>query len=215
MLEASADGGALKTARKGTSNYEITVYGKAAHAGLEPEKGANAGIELAHQILALDARSASGTDHGHADRAVGRHHGQHRARAGDGGGGRPGDQPRGAVAGGRADAGAHPPDPGDPAEGERRAEPSSPGGVLRGGPVRAGLPDREGSGHGTAAGDRRGRRLRRQLHRGGRLPDARRAGRAGRRRARAHEHVVVAEMPIRTKLLTELVASVLAGKGRG
>ncbi|MEV0583587.1 M20 family metallopeptidase [Nonomuraea sp. NPDC050310] len=53
VLEASADGGALKTARKGTSDYRVTVYGKAAHAGLEPEKGANAGIELAHQILAI------------------------------------------------------------------------------------------------------------------------------------------------------------------
>ncbi|MGW3370330.1 M20 family metallopeptidase [Streptosporangium canum] len=53
VLEASADGGALKTARKGTSDYAVTVYGRAAHAGLEPEKGANAAIELAHQILAV------------------------------------------------------------------------------------------------------------------------------------------------------------------
>lgn len=55
VLEASADGGALKTARKGTSDYRLTVHGRAAHAGLEPEKGANAGIELAHQILAIAA----------------------------------------------------------------------------------------------------------------------------------------------------------------
>ncbi|SFL23278.1 glutamate carboxypeptidase, partial [Streptosporangium canum] len=53
VLEASADGGALKTARKGTSIYELVVHGRAAHAGLEPEKGANAAIELAHQILAV------------------------------------------------------------------------------------------------------------------------------------------------------------------
>ncbi|WP_345682030.1 M20/M25/M40 family metallo-hydrolase, partial [Streptosporangium roseum] len=53
VLEAGADGGALKTARKGTSIYELVVHGRAAHAGLEPERGANAGIELAHQILAL------------------------------------------------------------------------------------------------------------------------------------------------------------------
>jgi glutamate carboxypeptidase len=53
VMEASADGGALKTGRKGTSLYKINVYGEAAHAGLEPEKGANAGIELAHQILAV------------------------------------------------------------------------------------------------------------------------------------------------------------------
>ncbi|MFC4534118.1 M20 family metallopeptidase [Sphaerisporangium dianthi] len=55
VLEASADGGALKTARKGISTYELVVHGRAAHAGLDPEKGINAGIELAHQILAVAA----------------------------------------------------------------------------------------------------------------------------------------------------------------
>ncbi|MEU5696192.1 M20 family metallopeptidase [Actinosynnema sp. NPDC020468] len=53
VLEASADGGALKTRRKGTSLYRVRVEGRAAHSGLEPEKGINAGVELAHQILAL------------------------------------------------------------------------------------------------------------------------------------------------------------------
>ncbi|MFF6955532.1 M20/M25/M40 family metallo-hydrolase [Streptomyces sp. NPDC008317] len=54
VLEASADGtGALKTARKGTSRYEVVVHGRAAHAGLEPEKGVNAAVEAAHQVLAL------------------------------------------------------------------------------------------------------------------------------------------------------------------
>ncbi|MDG4866202.1 M20/M25/M40 family metallo-hydrolase, partial [Streptomyces sp. T-3] len=57
VLEASADGGALKTARKGVSRYEIRVDGRAAHAGLEPERGVNAGIEAAHQILAVAALS--------------------------------------------------------------------------------------------------------------------------------------------------------------
>lgn len=52
VLEASGDGGALKTERKGVSLYRLTIVGRAAHAGLEPEKGINAGIELAHQILA-------------------------------------------------------------------------------------------------------------------------------------------------------------------
>jgi glutamate carboxypeptidase len=55
VLEASADGGALKTARKGTSLYEIDIAGRAAHAGLEPEKGINATVELAHQVLAVTA----------------------------------------------------------------------------------------------------------------------------------------------------------------
>ncbi|WP_194906759.1 M20 family metallopeptidase [Catenulispora rubra] len=53
VLEASADGGALKTARKGAGCHRLHVVGRAAHAGLEPERGANAAVELAHQILAI------------------------------------------------------------------------------------------------------------------------------------------------------------------
>ncbi len=53
VLEASADGGALKTERKGVSLYEVAVRGRAAHAGLEPHRGVNASIEAAHQILAV------------------------------------------------------------------------------------------------------------------------------------------------------------------
>ena len=53
VLEASASGGRLKTARKGVSDYLVTVHGRAAHAGLEPEKGINAAVEAAHQVLAL------------------------------------------------------------------------------------------------------------------------------------------------------------------
>lgn len=57
VTEASAEG-KLKTARKGTSNYVVEVTGLAAHAGLEPEKGIHAGLELARQILAIAALSA-------------------------------------------------------------------------------------------------------------------------------------------------------------
>ena len=53
VLEASADGGALKTARKGVAMYQLSVKGKAAHAGLEPWNGVNASVELAAQVLAL------------------------------------------------------------------------------------------------------------------------------------------------------------------
>jgi glutamate carboxypeptidase len=55
VLEAAADGGALKTARKGVSLYEVAVSGRAAHAGLEPEKGVNASVELAHLTIAAAA----------------------------------------------------------------------------------------------------------------------------------------------------------------
>ncbi len=42
--------GAVKTARKGVGGYQIKVTGKAAHAGLDFQKGANAIEELARQI---------------------------------------------------------------------------------------------------------------------------------------------------------------------
>lgn len=53
VLEGSAPGGALKTARKGVALYSLTVTGRAAHAGLEPWAGINASVELAAQILAI------------------------------------------------------------------------------------------------------------------------------------------------------------------
>ncbi len=49
VLEPSADG-ALKTRRKGTSWYHLTFTGRAAHAGLDPERGINASVEAAHFI---------------------------------------------------------------------------------------------------------------------------------------------------------------------
>jgi len=55
VLEPSLPGGALKTARKGCGSYELMVRGIAAHAGIEPEKGASAVQELAHQILRINA----------------------------------------------------------------------------------------------------------------------------------------------------------------
>ncbi|MFE7430817.1 M20/M25/M40 family metallo-hydrolase [Streptomyces sp. NPDC057545] len=62
VLEAS-ERGALKTARKGVSSYELGIAGRAAHAGLEPHRGINTTTELAHQVLALSALAdpATGT----------------------------------------------------------------------------------------------------------------------------------------------------------
>ncbi len=54
VLEASLDG-KVKTGRKGTAMFQISVHGKASHAGLEPEKGINATTEVAHLILQLAA----------------------------------------------------------------------------------------------------------------------------------------------------------------
>jgi glutamate carboxypeptidase len=53
VLEPSADGGALKTGRKGTGTFEVRIVGRASHAGLDPEKGVNALIEAAHQVLVI------------------------------------------------------------------------------------------------------------------------------------------------------------------
>ncbi|MBV9145898.1 MAG: M20 family metallopeptidase [Acidobacteria bacterium] len=46
--------GAVKTERKGVGVYEIRVTGEAAHAGVEPGKGASAIHELAYQVGVLD-----------------------------------------------------------------------------------------------------------------------------------------------------------------
>jgi glutamate carboxypeptidase len=53
VVEPSSDGGALKTARKGVGMYTLRVTGRAAHAGIEPEKGVSALLELAHQVSEL------------------------------------------------------------------------------------------------------------------------------------------------------------------
>jgi len=55
VLEPSLPGGALKTSRKGCGGYDIVVRGVSAHAGIEPQKGASAVHELAHQILRVNA----------------------------------------------------------------------------------------------------------------------------------------------------------------
>jgi glutamate carboxypeptidase len=52
VLEPSVEG-APKTARKGVSMYRLLVHGRASHAGLEPEAGVNALVELAAQVGVL------------------------------------------------------------------------------------------------------------------------------------------------------------------
>ena len=55
VLEPSLPGGAAKTSRKGCGDFELIVHGVAAHAGIDPAKGANAVHELAHQIVAIQS----------------------------------------------------------------------------------------------------------------------------------------------------------------
>ncbi|MHC5544500.1 M20/M25/M40 family metallo-hydrolase, partial [Singulisphaera rosea] len=55
VLESPLPGGTLKTARKGVGGFTLEVEGRAAHAGVEPEKGLSAITELAQQILRINA----------------------------------------------------------------------------------------------------------------------------------------------------------------
>jgi glutamate carboxypeptidase len=53
VLEPPLADGGLKTARKGVGRFTVEVEGKAAHAGVAPEQGASAVLELAHQIVRI------------------------------------------------------------------------------------------------------------------------------------------------------------------
>src|SRR6185436_13774739 len=57
VLEPSLPGGVLKTERKGVGRFTIKSIGRAAHAGVDPEKGINAIEEIARQVLALRSLS--------------------------------------------------------------------------------------------------------------------------------------------------------------
>ncbi|MEU0087477.1 M20 family metallopeptidase [Streptomyces sp. NPDC006274] len=52
-LECARENGDLVVARKGVADFRITVTGTAAHAGIEPERGANAALAAAHLVVAL------------------------------------------------------------------------------------------------------------------------------------------------------------------
>jgi glutamate carboxypeptidase len=53
VLEPSLPDGGVKTARKGVGEYRIEAHGISAHAGIEPEKGASAIVELSRRVIAL------------------------------------------------------------------------------------------------------------------------------------------------------------------
>lgn len=55
VLESGRPNGDIVTARKGSAFYTLAAVGRAAHAGVEPEKGASAILELAHLTVALHA----------------------------------------------------------------------------------------------------------------------------------------------------------------
>ncbi len=55
VLEGARANGDIVSARKGNLSLVLTVHGRAAHAGVEPEKGRNAILEAAHKTIALQA----------------------------------------------------------------------------------------------------------------------------------------------------------------
>jgi len=61
VLEASLNG-KVKTGRKGTSMYQIKIHGRASHAGLEPEKGINATVEIS--LIVSELAKLENPEHG-------------------------------------------------------------------------------------------------------------------------------------------------------
>jgi len=53
VLESARANGDIVSARKGVLDIRLVVRGRAAHAGVEPEKGRSAVVEAAHKTLAL------------------------------------------------------------------------------------------------------------------------------------------------------------------
>ena len=59
VFEPSANG-SVKTGRKGTGMFTLRAHGIPAHAGLEPEKGANSIVELSRQIEKINTIANAG-----------------------------------------------------------------------------------------------------------------------------------------------------------
>jgi glutamate carboxypeptidase len=55
VLESARANGDIVSARKGVLDLRLDLHGRAAHAGVEPEKGRSAIVEAAHKTLALSA----------------------------------------------------------------------------------------------------------------------------------------------------------------
>lgn len=59
VLESARENGDIVSARKGIADFRLSLAGRAAHAGVEPEKGRSATVEAAHKTIALAALSGS------------------------------------------------------------------------------------------------------------------------------------------------------------
>ncbi|GAB2946673.1 M20 family metallopeptidase [Streptomyces sp. NPDC059171] len=61
-LECARENGDLVIARKGVADLLLTVTGRAAHSGIEPERGANAALTAAHLVVALQSLNSRWED---------------------------------------------------------------------------------------------------------------------------------------------------------
>lgn len=57
IMEPARKDGSLVSSRRGGGSYTVIVKGKAAHSGIEPQKGRSAIEELAHKVIQLNALS--------------------------------------------------------------------------------------------------------------------------------------------------------------
>lgn len=55
VLEGARENGDIVSSRKGVTDFWIEIKGRAAHAGVEPERGRSAVLEAAHKTIALHA----------------------------------------------------------------------------------------------------------------------------------------------------------------
>ena len=55
VLECARANGDIVSSRKGVVDLHVEIAGRAAHAGVEPEKGRSAALEAAHKVIALHA----------------------------------------------------------------------------------------------------------------------------------------------------------------
>ncbi|BFV60737.1 M20 family metallopeptidase [Kitasatospora sp. CMC57] len=58
-LECARENGDLVVARKGVADFLVTVTGRAAHSGVEPERGASAALAASHLLVDLQALNGS------------------------------------------------------------------------------------------------------------------------------------------------------------
>jgi glutamate carboxypeptidase len=53
VLEGARENGDIVSSRKGVADVRVTLHGRAAHAGVEPERGRSATLQAAHTTIAL------------------------------------------------------------------------------------------------------------------------------------------------------------------